>query len=198
MAVVVGHRKVRCRAMRVEAVIRTRLLGEIPNLRAFALTLTQDAAEADTLVQDTLVRAWSRMSAFDRGSNLSAWLFTILRKRFYSRRRIKRPDIEDCAVIWANHLFRAPERPGRLDSARCQTALATLNPRQREALILVTAQGLSYENAASICGVSVRTIRSRVARGHAHLAQLLSVRDSQAGVTSAPLKRQAKSLRIVQ
>jgi RNA polymerase sigma-70 factor (ECF subfamily) len=184
--------------MRVEAVMRDRLLAEIPNLRAFALTLTQDADEADTLVQDTLVRAWNRMSTFDRGTNLSAWLFTILRKRFYSQRRIGQPDVDDSAVIWAKHLFRAPERCRRLDTARCQTALATLNPRQREALILVTAQGLSYEDAASICGVSIRTIRSRVARGHAHLAHLLSIRHTQDGDTPAPLKRQAKSLHIVQ
>ncbi len=188
--------------MRVEDVVRARLLAEIPNLRAFAHALTQDTAHADNLVQDTLVRAWSEMSVFERRTDLSARLFTTLRGLFYSKRRMKRQEAVDFADMAADYRSYAPRRQGLLDLAQCQKALATLSPRQREALFLVTAQGLSHEDAASICGVSTRTIKSRVTRGQAQLAQLLSGPHrpdiAPDGVTSSVPKPQAKSIRLVQ
>ncbi len=165
--------------MRVDPALRTQLLAEIPSLRAFARSLTHDVIHADDLVQDTLVRAWSKIDTFEPGTNLSAWLFTILRNSFYSQQRRKQREVEDVDGIYANRLAHAPEQGSRLDYEDFRKALAQLCPQQREALILIIAQGFSYEQAASICGVLIGTIKSRVSRGRARLAQLLAIEHPQ-------------------
>src|SRR5438067_5077379 len=124
---------------------KSELLGAIPSLRAFAVSLTQNADKADDLVQETLVKAWDKHESFQPGTNLRAWLYTILRNEFYSQMRKKGREIEDVDGAYSRNVGVHPDQPGHLDMADMHTALAQLPPDQREALLLVAASGFSYE-----------------------------------------------------
>ncbi|WP_223475930.1 sigma-70 family RNA polymerase sigma factor [Oricola indica] len=154
------------------------LLTAIPNLRAFAISLCGTADKADDLVQETLVRAWDKQASFQPGTNLRAWLFTILRNEFYSQMRKRGREVSDAdgalTVAMATH----PEQAGKLDMQDFQAALAELPDDQREAIILIGATGLSYEEAAEICDCAVGTVKSRVSRARKRLSELLGVSDS--------------------
>jgi RNA polymerase sigma-70 factor (ECF subfamily) len=161
----------------VEPALRDQMLGQLPNLRAFALSLTNNPTWADDLVQDTIVRAWANIARFERGTNLGAWLFTILRNLFYSEYRKRRHEVENPEGAYCEHLTALPEQESALDFAALRRALVQLPPEQREAVILVGAEGRSYEDAAGLCGVAVGTIKSRVNRARTHLAMLLQMKD---------------------
>jgi RNA polymerase sigma-70 factor (ECF subfamily) len=161
----------------VEPALRDQMLSLLPNLRAFAFSLTNNPAWADDLVQDTIVRAWANLARFERGTNLGAWLFTILRNSFYSQYRKRRHEVEDPEGAYCEHLTALPEQESALDFATLRRALVQLPPEQRVAVILVGAEGRSYEDAASVCGVAVGTIKSRVNRARTHLAMLLQMKD---------------------
>ena len=160
---------------------KTELLALIPFLRAFARSLCGNPESADDLAQETLVKAWQSRDTFIPGTNLKAWLFTILRNQFYSdRRRAWRqaPWDQDSAEripgshddqTWAAELS---------DTAR---ALRCLSDEQREALILVGAGGFSYEDAAAICHCAVGTVKSRVARARRALINVLDGKDTLQG-----------------
>jgi RNA polymerase sigma-70 factor (ECF subfamily) len=154
---------------------RDLILSAIPSLRAFAISLTNDPTRADDLVQDTIVRAWANAERFEAGTNINAWLFTILRNLFHSEYRKRKREVEDVDGSYALSLRTHPEQTAHLDFQDFQQALARLPVDQREALILVGAEGLSYEQAAEICGVAVGTIKSRVNRARNRLAELLSL-----------------------
>jgi RNA polymerase sigma-70 factor (ECF subfamily) len=152
---------------------KTDLLGLIPFLRAFARSLTGNPESADDLAQETLVKAWQSRDTFIPGTNLKAWLFTILRNQFYSdRRRAWRQAPWDQEA--AENIPGARDTQGWAaelsDTAR---ALRSLSDEQREALILVGAGGFSYEDAAAICNCAVGTVKSRVARARKALMSLL-------------------------
>ncbi len=161
----------------VEPSLRDQMLGLLPNLRAFALSLTNNPTWADDLVQDTVLRAWANMSHFEHGTNLSAWLFTILRNSFYTQHRKRRHEVEDPDGAYVGCLSVQPEQEATLDLADLRQALVQLPPEQREAVILVGAEGRSYEDAANLCGVAVGTIKSRVNRPRTQLALLLQMKD---------------------
>lgn len=149
--------------------MRGLLIGAIPSLRAFAYTLTYDLDRSDDLVQDTLVRAWTKADSFTRGTNLTAWLFTILRNLFYSEQRKRKREVEDADGVHAGRLTSLPEQEVRLELREFHTALDALPLSQREALVLVGAQNFTYEEAAVICGVAVGTVKSRVSRARGRL-----------------------------
>ena len=149
--------------------MRALLIGAIPSLRAFAYTLTYDLDRSDDLVQDTLVRAWTKADSFTRGTNLTAWLFTILRNLFYSEQRKRKREVEDADGVHAGRLTSLPEQEVRLELREFHTALDALPLSQREALVLVGAQNFTYEEAAVICGVAVGTVKSRVSRARGRL-----------------------------
>jgi len=151
------------------------LRDALPRLRAFAVSLTGHSAGADDLVQDTLVRAWANLASFEPGTNLLAWLYTILRNQFYSEMRRRRREVPDRDGDYAARLSISPGQESHLDFQDFRTALAKLPPDQREAMMLVGAEGMSYEQVAEICGCAVGTVKSRVARARARLAVLLSV-----------------------
>jgi len=151
------------------------LVRAIPSLRAFAVSLCGNSERADDLVQETLMKAFANLSSFVEGSNLSAWLFTILRNAFYSEYRKRRREVEDADGQMASRLASLPAQNGHMDLQDFRAALLTLPPSQREALILVGGSGLSYEEVATICGCAVGTVKSRVNRGRRRLAELLSV-----------------------
>ena len=149
----------------------------IPFLRAFARSLCRNVDLAEDLAQDALLKAWRSRSSYAPGTNLKAWLFTILRNEFYSNRRRawrqvawdqeeaeQRPDLED-RQLWSSELS---------DTVR---ALYCLVDEQREALVLVAAGGFSYEEAAEICQCPVGTVKSRVCRAR---NSLLAILDNQA------------------
>ena len=152
----------------------TRLLeAEIRRLRRYARALTRDAACADDLVQNCLTRALAKQHLWQRGTDLRAWLFTILRNQFYSdRRRAWRqaPWDQDAAERIPGSSAEQSWAAELSDTAR---ALSQLSDEQREALILVGAGGFSYEDAAAICHCAVGTVKSRVARARKSLLSLL-------------------------
>lgn len=152
---------------------RADLLALIPFLRAFARSLCGNAESADDLAQEALVKAWQSRDSFVPGTNLKAWLFTILRNQFYSdRRRAWRqaPWDQDAAERIPGG---SQDQNWSADLSDTARALRTLTDEQREALILVGAGGFSYEDAAEICNCAVGTVKSRVARARKALIAIL-------------------------
>lgn len=161
--------------MTLDPTIRDGLLAAVPNLRAFAYSLSGSVDRADDLVQETLTRAIAKIDHFTPGTNLNAWLFTILRNYFRSEFRKQRREVEDVDGKHADRLVSQPEQVGRVEFEEFREALSTLPDNQREALILVGASGFSYEEAAEICGCAVGTVKSRVNRARSRLAEIMSV-----------------------
>lgn len=159
----------------VDHEMRALLLGAVPALRAFAYSLTHDPDRSDDLVQDTLVRAWAKADSFQRGTNLTAWLFTILRNLFYSEQRKRKREVEDADGILAGKLASLPDQEIRVELAAFRVALEQLPAAQREALVLIGAQGFSYDEAAEVCGVAAGTIKSRVNRARTRLVEMLGM-----------------------
>ena len=151
------------------------LLAAIPSLRAFAFSLIGRGDRADDLVQETMMKAWAHHASFQEGTNLRAWLYTILRNEFYSQMRKKGREIEDVDGAFSRNVGVHPDQHGHLDMADMRAALAQLPADQREALLLVGASGFSYEEAADICQVAMGTIKSRVNRARNRLAEILNV-----------------------
>jgi RNA polymerase sigma-70 factor (ECF subfamily) len=151
------------------------LVMHLPAMRAFAISLTRDLTAADDLVQDTIVKAWSNFDKFTPDSNMRAWLFTILRNTFYSDRRKRRREVMDPDGIHAARLFEKPAHDGRLAMTDFLGAFNKLSPEHREVLVLVGASGFSYEEAASMTGVAVGTVKSRANRARLRLCQMLGL-----------------------
>jgi RNA polymerase sigma-70 factor (ECF subfamily) len=178
---------------------RDRLAGAIPRLRAFAISLTRDVSQADDLVQDTILKAWSNMDRFDPATNLDAWLFTILRNTFYSALRKTRREVQDTDGAHAATLSIRPAHDARLAFQDFQRAFDALSPEHREVLILVGASGFSCEEAAEMMGVAVGTVKSPASRARRRLAELLHLADGEDmfsgtdGATQAVVLRAAAS-----
>jgi RNA polymerase sigma-70 factor (ECF subfamily) len=152
---------------------RDEVVGLIPALRAFAWSLSHNGSDADDLVQDTLIKAWTNREKFEPGTNLRAWLFTILRNTYYTSVLRRRREVRDETGEYADTLKTPPTQDWSVAMRSLQTALQQLPPEHREALILVGAAGLSYEEAAEICGCALGTIKSRVNRARARLLKLM-------------------------
>ncbi len=152
---------------------KSELLSLVPYLRAFARSLSGRNEGADDLAQETLVKAWQSRSSYQPGTNLKAWLFTILRNQFYSERRRawrqEQWDSEKAATLRSETEGQA----WAADLSDIVRALRALPNEQREALILVGAGGFSYEEAAKISNCAVGTVKSRVARGRRALFAIL-------------------------
>lgn len=149
------------------------LVSTIPELRAFAISLCGNRDRADDLVQDSLLSAWAHLDDFEEGTNMAAWLFTILRNRFVNEYRKARIWVDDANGKYADGLAVRPNQDGWALMADLRDALDRLPPHQREAVILVGASGLTIAEAASVCGCELGTIKSRVNRGRLRLAELL-------------------------
>lgn len=152
------------------------IIALIPYLRSFAHTLCRCRETAEDLAQDALMKAWRARDTFRSGTNLKAWLFTILRNEYYSY--IRRAWRQTC---WDNDLaerIKAPERAQEwaMELNDAFRALDQMPGEQREALLLVSADGFTYDEAADICGVATGTVKSRVARGRATLLNILDGR----------------------
>ena len=160
--------------------VREVMLAAVPSLRAFAISLCGNVDRADDLVQEALLRAWANMGSFQPGTNMSAWLFTILRNVFRSEYRKRRREVEDVDGFYAESLTSLPEQNSRLEIVEFRNALKLLPSEQRESLFLVGASGFTYEEAAQICGCAVGTIKSRVNRARSRLAGVLSIDSASA------------------
>lgn len=149
------------------------MVALVPQLHSFARSLCRDGVRADDLVQEALLRAFDNIERFKPGTNLKAWLFTIVRNEHYSqlrRRKFEAPGIQTDQLPEPSV---PPDHDGELELRDLNRALSALSPGQRTALILVSASGFSYEEAAAICGCAVGTIKSRVARARDTLLRML-------------------------
>ena len=164
---------------------RDQLVEHIPALRAFARGLAGNPDTADDLVQETLVKAWTKIDQFTAGTNLRAWLFTILRNTFYSLARKRRREVSDPEGSYAATLCEAPVHDARLAFDEFRVAFTQLSPEHREVLTLVGASGLSCEEAAEVMGVAIGTVKSRANRARARLADLLRLSAGE-GVMADP------------
>ena len=149
------------------------MVAHIPYLRAFARSLCRNRQQADDLIQETMIRGWTARKSFEPGTNMRAWLLKILRNCFYSDlRRAKR------TACWSDEvadrvLVARGAQMSALELGDLHRAMAALPHEQREALILVGAGGLAYEEAAAICDCAVGTIKSRVSRARKAMLALL-------------------------
>ena len=147
--------------------------AEIPRLRRYARALTHDAVAADDLVQDCLARALGKLHLWQEGTDLRAWLFTILHHQYVNY--IRRVAREGAAVRLTEReplLARAPQQGKRLELRDLERAFAKLPGTQRSAILLVALEGMRYDEVAAVLGVPVGTIRSRLSRGREALRRL--------------------------
>lgn len=149
---------------------REEIVLHLPALRAIALSLTRNPDRADDLVQDTIERAWRHISSFTPGTNLRAWLCTILRNAYYSDLRKTRREVPDTDGAFVARLSVRPAHDGVLALGDFLVAFGRLSPEHREVLTLVGALGFSYDEAAEATTQAVGTVKSRVSRARAILA----------------------------
>jgi RNA polymerase sigma-70 factor (ECF subfamily) len=153
-----------------DAAFQSALVAIIPQLRAFARSLCRDATEAEDLAQEAVARAWVNRARFEMGTNIKAWAFMILRNQFYSDKRRSWRNVPLDPDVAAQTLVAIDSPSGNLEIDELRRALSMIPDEQREALILIGAGGLSYEEASEICGVAIGTMKSRVSRARDRLA----------------------------
>jgi RNA polymerase sigma-70 factor (ECF subfamily) len=153
--------------------IQKQIEALVPRLRRYARALTHDAVAADDLVQDSLSRALGKIHLWEKGTDLRAWLFTILHNQHVS---LRRRELRERAGIDlqtpGRRLAFAPDQDKRLELRDLERALAKLPEEQRAVILLVGLEGMRYEEAASVVNLPVGTVRSRVARGREALRVL--------------------------
>ncbi len=159
--------------------LKDQLVALLPNLRAVARSLSGNADRADDLVQETLMKAWRNRDSYTPGTNLKAWLIAILRNSFISELRKRKREVQDSDGILSSQLGVNGGQNGHVDLQDFMTALKQLPTDQREALILIGAEGMSYEEVALICGCAVGTIKSRVNRARNRMCEIMGVDGAQ-------------------
>jgi RNA polymerase sigma-70 factor (ECF subfamily) len=165
---------------RPDDVFRDALIAALPALRGFAFSLVGDASRADDLVQEAMAKAWANRHRFTPGTNMNAWLFTILRNQFYSDVRKARREVEDADGTHAATLVALPEQEGVVNLKGLQDRLARIPEAQRIALMMVGAEGYTYEEAAEVLKCKVGTVKSRVSRARAYLSDVLGLGEATA------------------
>src|SRR4051812_26177568 len=161
-----------------ETGLRSQMAALLPDLRGFARFLVRDRVAADDLVQDALVRALGALEQFEPGTNMKAWLFTIVRNAFYESARRRKREARALESHARELEATEPAQDARAEVRDLQLLIWNLPPLLREALILVGAQEMTYEEAALVCAVPVGTIKARVSRGRSALAE--AVRQAEA------------------
>lgn len=156
--------------------VKGKIIQQMPSVKAFARSLTRNPIEADDLLQETLVTALSNIHRFTPGTNLHAWLFTIARNIFCTTYR-KNQRRANFSLKGLRPTYSEPDQSWSLKAKIVRQALEALPESQKEAIILVGLHGLSYEEAASLCGCALGTIKSRVNRARRHLLELLHIHE---------------------
>jgi RNA polymerase sigma-70 factor, ECF subfamily len=164
-----------------EKAFQASLLGMVPNLQRFARSLLRNHVGADDLLQNTLLRAWRSRASFAPGTNLEAWLFTIMRNQFYNEHRKRGREVQDEDGAQAERLVSLPEQGGHLDLSDVRAALDRLAPSMREALVLVAIENLTYEETAAVMKCRIGTVKSRVWRARTQLAEMLGYTGLEVG-----------------
>ena len=161
--------------------------AEIPRLRRYARALTRDATAADDLVQDCLTRALCKLHLWQKGTDLRAWLFTILHNQYvnYVRRSVREGALVGLSDT-EPFLTRAPQQGQRLELRDLERAIAKLPEEQRSAILLVGLEGMRYEEVAAVFDVPVGTIRSRLSRGREALRRLMEFDPDEAAKAVIP------------
>ena len=157
------------------------LLALVPNLRRVARSLLRNHVGADDLLQNTLLRAWRSRARFTRGTNLEAWLFTIMRNQFYNEHRKRGREVQDADGVQAERRVSLPEQAGHLDLRDARSALDRLAPSMRRALVLVAIENLTYEETAAVMQCRIGTVKSRVWRARTQLAEMLGYTGREVG-----------------
>jgi len=144
----------------------------IPRLRRYARALAGDRAAADDLVQDTLERAWAKLHLYRRGTDLRAWLFTVMHNVYVNQLRAARPGVQLDEEM--PELSQPARETDALELRDLDLAIGRLPPEQREVLLLVVLEDMSYEEAAGTLGIPIGTVMSRLARAREKLRTMLS------------------------
>lgn len=168
------------------AAFRALLIETIPHLRAFARALTRDRDQADDLVQDAVTRALAASDQFEEGTNFKAWMFTILRNLYVNGLRRNQNRFEPLDDVTLAKTSTPATQDAQVEFTQFVKIFGSLRPEYREVLILVGATGLSYEEAAAICGCAVGTIKSRLSRARRDLANRVGEAGGPLG-TAAPM-----------
>jgi RNA polymerase sigma-70 factor (ECF subfamily) len=169
------------------------MMSLVPELRAFARVLIQQRADADDLVQDTLVRMWAARDRYQPGTNMRAWSFTILRHRFYNVAAKRRETV--CVDDVHEAKLTTPAMQEQFAERRdIRVALAALEPELREAIALSVGSRMDYATIAGVLGVPVGTVKSRVFRARRRLAALLDggARPAPGSAAGTPRPRPAR------
>jgi RNA polymerase sigma-70 factor, ECF subfamily len=164
--------------------------GEIARLRRYARALTRDVVAADDLVQDCLTRALDKLHLWQEGTDLRAWLFTILHNQYVNH--VRRAVREGSAVGLSETeplLTRPPHQGKRLELRDLERAIATLPEEQRAVILLVGLEGMRYEEVAAVLDVPVGTVRSRLSRGREALRRLMGMEPEAVGGRTRPAPR---------
>ncbi len=172
--------------------IHRQIEAEIPRLRRYARALTRDAFAADDLVQDSLARALGKLHLWQEGTDLRAWLFTILHNQYVSH--VRRAVREGIAVGLSDGeplLTRAPPQGHRLELRDLERAMARLPAEQRTVILLIGLEGMRYEEVAAVLDVPVGTVRSRLSRGRRALRRLMGFGPDEDEETAAGGGRRA-------
>lgn len=154
---------------------RDAMLRFIPALRRFAKSLTGNSDSADDLVQEALVRAIANIDSFQSGTNMQAWLLTILRNAFITQYRQQRHELAYKTSLRANPVSSYPNQYSTLQLRELEESLANVPAPQRRALLLIFVYGYSYREAAAICHCPAGTIKSRANRARVQIAKLMHV-----------------------
>jgi RNA polymerase sigma-70 factor, ECF subfamily len=144
---------------------------EIPRLRRYARALTHDASRADDLVQSSLLRAVAKQHLWQPGTDLRAWLFTILHNQYVND--VRRSAREGVTIP-------VDDVGAALQLRDLERAIASLPEGQRQTILLLGLEGMRYEEVAAILGIPVGTVRSRLSRGRDMLRALIDMKDRRA------------------
>jgi RNA polymerase sigma-70 factor (ECF subfamily) len=177
--------------------IYRRIEEEIPRLRRYARALTRDVTAADDLVQDCLARALSKVHLWQEGTDLRAWLFTILHNQYVNH--VRRAVREGAAVGLSETepmLTTQPNQDKRLELRDLERAIAKLPEEQRAVVLLVGLEGMRYEEVAIVLDVPVGTIRSRLSRGREMLRQLIGMVEDDGGSSDAKRSEASAPYRV--
>jgi RNA polymerase sigma-70 factor (ECF subfamily) len=162
------------------------LEAELPRLRRYARALTRDASRADDLIQDTLVRALAKQHLYQDGTNLRAWLFTLMHNQHVNnaRRNVREDNSLDVDTM-AAHLVAVTDPTASRQLRELDEAIGKLAIEQRQVILLVGLEGMSYEETAAILNVPIGTVRSRLSRGREALRRLMGMEEDEVELATA-------------
>ena len=159
--------------MNFERYFRLHLLREMPVVRRWSYVLCRNPRLAEDMMQETLTKAWANRGSFARGTNMRAWLYRILRNTYFNHLRQRRREVPDPDGALTAMLRVPAAQPGKIELREVSHAMQDLSPAQRQAMILIGAQGLSYKQVARLQRVNIGTVKSRLARARPAVARTM-------------------------